>query len=67
MQFTIPRLEELVSKPGLDGPFRFNDRIVYYDPLIDRYWDPTVQRYLYDDEIMGLLSFINGKLSVGVL
>lgn len=67
MRFKMPRLQELVARPGLHGPFRFNNRIVYWDPVIDRYWDPVSEHYLTDDEIMSLFCFINGKMSIGTL
>jgi hypothetical protein len=37
-------------RDGLEGPFNFNGRIVYYDPMEGAYYDPTTDFYLDHDE-----------------
>jgi hypothetical protein len=36
---------------GLEGPFWFVDRVLYYDPRAGQYWDPTTDFYLEQDEV----------------
>jgi len=68
MKFSFFKLkQELGPVTGLEGPFKFNSRIVYWDPLAERYWDPVVDHYLTDDEIYELISFRGGRLSVSSL
>lgn len=46
--------EELMQgyepRKGLEGPFNFGGRIVYYDVAAGRYWDPKTDFYLSNDE-----------------
>ena len=35
---------------GLEGPFNFKGRIVYYDPKEGKYWDPKTDFFLSYDE-----------------
>ena len=38
-------------RKGLEGPFWFVDRVLYYDPKAGQYWDPTTDFYLEQDEV----------------
>jgi hypothetical protein len=38
-------------RKGLEGPFWFVDRVLYYDPKAGEYWDPTTDFYLEQDEV----------------
>jgi hypothetical protein len=38
-------------RKGLEGPFWFVDRVLYYDPKAGQYWDPTTDFYVEQDEI----------------
>ena len=38
-------------RKGLEGPFWFVDRVLYYDPRAGQYWDPTTDFYVEQDEI----------------
>jgi hypothetical protein len=43
---------------GLEGPFQYaNGRVLYYDPREGRYWDPTTDWYLTNDEVSELGKF----------
>lgn len=43
---------------GLEGPFQYaNGRVLYYDPREGRYWDPTTDWYLDNDEISELIKY----------
>jgi hypothetical protein len=37
---------------GLEGPFHYaNGRVLYYDPKAGRYWDPTTDFYVEQQEM----------------
>lgn len=47
--------ERWQPRRGLEGPFQYaNGRVLYYDPRADRYWDPTTDFYLENDEVADL-------------
>lgn len=41
-------------RKGLEGPFNFAGRVVYYDPKEGRYWDPKTDFYLGHEEFFRL-------------
>ena len=36
---------------GLEGPFNFTGRILYYDTVVGQYYDPKTDFYVYQDEM----------------
>lgn len=42
------------TRKGLEGPFNFSGRVVYYDPKEGRYWDPRTDFYLSNEEALTL-------------
>ena len=40
------RDEKWQPRKGLEGPFWFVDRVLYYDPKAGQYWDPTTDFYV---------------------
>lgn len=38
-------------RKGLEGPFWFVDRVLYYDPKEGSYWDPTTDFYVEQSEM----------------
>ena len=36
---------------GLEGPFWFIDRVLYYDPKAGEYWDPVTDFYVSREEV----------------
>ena len=38
------------KRKGLEGPFNFGGRIVYYDPKEGKYWDPRTDFFLSHEE-----------------
>ena len=38
-------------RAGLEGPFNFGGRVVYYDPKEGRYWDPRTDFYVSNEEM----------------
>ena len=39
-------------RKGLEGPYNFNGRVVYYDPREGRYWDPRTDFFLSHTEAL---------------
>jgi hypothetical protein len=38
-------------RKGLEGPFSFSGRVLYYDPKEGAYWDPRSDFYVSDEEM----------------
>jgi hypothetical protein len=38
-------------RKGLEGPFNFSGRVLYYDPKEGAYYDPTTDFYVERDEM----------------
>jgi hypothetical protein len=38
-------------RKGLEGPFNFMGRVLYYDPKEGAYYDPTTDFYVAQDEM----------------
>jgi hypothetical protein len=38
-------------RKGLEGPFNFSGRVLYYDPAEGSYYDPTTDFYVEQDEM----------------
>ena len=38
-------------RKGLEGPFNFSGRVLYYDPKEGSYWDPRTDFYVSQDEM----------------
>ncbi len=38
-------------RKGLEGPFAFLERVLYYDPKAGQYWDPRTDFYVEQDEM----------------
>lgn len=39
------------ARPGLEGPFNFSGRVLYYDPKEGAYYDPRTDFYVSKDEM----------------
>lgn len=39
------------ARPGLEGPFNFLGRVLYYDPRQGQYWDPRTDFYVEQAEM----------------
>lgn len=54
MAYKVISRTESKWKPrkGLEGPFTYsNGRVLYYDPKAGRYWDPTTDFYVEQEEM----------------
>ena len=45
-------------RKGLEGPFNFSSRVLYYDVKEGLYYDPTTDFYVFKDE----MDIINNRL-----
>lgn len=41
-------------REGLEGPFSFNRRVLYYDTKEEQYYDPLTDYYLSNDEFFAI-------------
>ena len=51
--------ENYGPRKGLEGPYNFNGRVLYYDNKEGKYWDPRTDFYVSHNEyfqIVGLLT-----------
>jgi hypothetical protein len=67
MSYRVLSTREAKWQPrkGLEGPFWFVDRVLYYDPKAGKYWDPTTDFYLEQDEVDLLQQRVMDILSHG--
>lgn len=54
-----PMPEGYGPRKGLEGPFNFDGRVVYYDPKEGRYWDPKTDFYLSNEEALILYKLVD--------
>jgi len=50
--------EKYGPRKGLEGPFNFVGRVLYYDPKAGQYYDPTTDFYVEQEE----MDFLNSEL-----
>lgn len=43
--------EKYGARKGLEGPFNFSGRVLYYDNMEGKYWDPRTDFYVEQDEM----------------
>lgn len=43
--------EKYGARKGLEGPFNFSGRVLYYDPIEGSYYDPTTDFYVSHEEM----------------
>lgn len=49
---SVDRMREKYGpRAGLEGPFNFNGRVLYYDNTEGLYYDPTTDFYVEQDEM----------------
>ena len=46
--------EQYFTRPGLEGPFNFSGRVLYYDPKEGAYYDPRTDFYVDQSEMDAL-------------
>jgi hypothetical protein len=56
---TVDRMRDKYgSRKGLEGPFNFSGRVLYYDVKEGLYYDPTTDFYVFKEE----MDMINQRL-----
>ena len=45
-------------RKGLEGPFSFSGRVLYYDPKEGQYWDPRSDFYISNEEMNAINSHL---------
>jgi hypothetical protein len=67
MGYRVNQIDQMRTKygprKGLEGPFNFSGRVVYYDPKEGQYYDPTTDFYIEQDEMDMLQDQIVNRLS----
>lgn len=53
-----PIPEDYTARKGLEGPFNFDGRILYYDPKEGKYWDPRTDFYVSHAEYFHLVGLM---------
>ena len=49
---TVDRMRDNYGpRKGLEGPFNFSGRVLYYDPKEGSYWDPKTDFYVEQSEM----------------
>ena len=49
---TVDRMRDKYGpRKGLEGPFDFSGRVLYYDPKEGLYYDPTTDFYVFKEEM----------------
>lgn len=51
-------------RKGLEGPFNFSGRVLYYDPREGQYYDPTTDFYMEQSEMDVIINFTKPKVIV---
>lgn len=67
MGYRVNQIDQMRTKyrarKGLEGPFNFSGRVLYYDPKEGAYYDPTTDFYIEQDEMDMLQDQIVNRLS----
>ena len=56
--------ENYGPRKGLEGPFNFSGRVLYYDPREGQYYDPTTDFYVEYEEWNLISNLTKPKLTV---
>jgi hypothetical protein len=51
--------EKYGARKGLEGPFNYDGRVLYYDNKEGKYYDPTTDFYLENDELAMIMKMSN--------
>ena len=50
--------EKYGPRKGLEGPFNYDGRVLYYDPKEGQYYDPLTDFYVPDEDVHQLQNMI---------
>lgn len=63
--YIFNRAKDYGPRKGLEGPFHYpNGAVLYYDPKEGKYYDPTTDFYVPQDEVAELQNTIFDLLKV---
>lgn len=51
--------EKYGARKGLEGPFNYDGRVLYYDPQEGAYYDPKTDFYIENDELAVIMKMSN--------
>jgi hypothetical protein len=54
----IQTIEGYGPRKGLEGPFNFNGRVLYYDPKEGKYYDPRTDFYVPHSEYFEMVGLM---------
>ena len=61
---TVDRMRDRYGpRAGLEGPFNFSGRVLYYDPKQGDYYDPTTDFYVSREEMDQINSYLVDRLT----
>ena len=61
---TVDRMRDRYGpRAGLEGPFNFSGRVLYYDPEQGDYYDPTTDFYVSREEMDQINSYLVDRLT----
>lgn len=60
---TFEHNQKYGPRKGLEGPFNFSGRVLYYDTKEGQYWDPTTDFYIEHDEMTMIHNRLMGFLA----
>jgi len=46
------------ARKGLEGPFVFGGRVLYYSPRDGQYWDPKTDFFVSNEEMLKLYQLV---------
>jgi hypothetical protein len=58
--------EKYGARVGLEGPFNYDGRVLYYDPKEGAYYDPTTDFYVENAEVDRLQNRLMEVMRAGV-
>ena len=63
--YTFVKQDKYAKRHGLEGPFQYaNGRVLYYDSKEGKYYDPSTDFYVENDEIDMLNQYMFDKINL---
>jgi hypothetical protein len=56
---TADLMQGFEPRDGLEGPYNFNGRILYYSPKDGQYWDPRTDFFVSHSEYFQLIGMMD--------
>ena len=55
---TAELMQGYEPRKGLEGPFNFGGRVLYYSPRDGQYWDPKTDFFVSNEEMLQLYQLV---------